>query len=500
MKRPMKMSPILGLMGILLAALTAEFNDGVTSTSIADVQGGLGISHDQGTWLISLYATAQTIGMTQATFWALTFSIRRWVLFAIGLCFVTTVSIPLTSNLTVLYALRILEGLSAGFTIPLLLAVALQALPPPTRLYGLSAYALTATFGPNVAAALAGLWTSQVSWQFIFLEDVPLCALSSVLVWYGVPQQPANYKRIASYDWTGSLLIVTMLGAFTTMLEQGDRFDWFNSVIICVLALVSAVTLPLFLANEMLVEMPLFRFTLLRRRNVAYAVTALFVFLLLNLSASTIPISYLTQVVGYRPEQAAIVTAAIAVPQLIMLPLTAWLLDFKVVDARVVSIIGVGCVIGACVGDSFLTSVWQSGEFLLWQSLQAIGGPLIVLPLLMMATNSILRPEEGPFGSTLVNTSRGLAEPVGVWLVQLMVRWRGALHRNRIVDQSGQGSFDVLNHHNTASFGRDVEAQTTVLTLSDAFLVIGVLAVGLLVLLLALPERTYPPRVVFAKD
>ncbi len=39
---------------------------------------------------------------------------------------------------------------------------------------------------------------------------------------------------------------------------------------------------------------------------------------------------------------------------------------------------------------------------------------------------------------------RALAEPVGVWLLQLILRWRGALHYNRIVDQSGQGPFSIL--------------------------------------------------------
>ena len=388
--------------------------------------------------------------------------------------------------------------MAAGFTIPLLLTVALQVLPPPVRLYGLAAYGLTATFGPNISTSLAALWTDAVGWQFVFWEDLPLCTLAGLLVWHGVAQQPPKYERIRQFDWHGALLVVLGFGALTTMLEQGDRLDWFNSRLICVLALVSAVALPLLVLNDLRAELPLYRFSLLKRRNYLFGLITLFTFLLLSQSAGTIPGDYLQRVGGFRPEQSYLVTVLIAAPQFLLLPLVALLLDQEGVDARWVLFAGLCCVIAACAGNSFLTSVWDPVSFLLWQGLQAVGAPLVVMPLLMMATNTIKDPADGPFASTLVNTMRGLAEPVGVWMVQLIMRWRGALHYNRIVDQSGQGSFSALQRHDPASiaaFRGAVQAQAAVLTLSDAFLVIAGLAVALMAVLAVLPVRTYPPRI-----
>jgi len=57
-------------------------------------------------------------------------------------------------------------------------------------------------------------------------------------------------------DWRGALLLVMGVGALSTMLYQGDRLDWFNSRLICVLALVSAVAIPLFLVNEWFHPLP----------------------------------------------------------------------------------------------------------------------------------------------------------------------------------------------------------------------------------------------------
>ncbi len=515
----MQIRPLIGLLGVLIAALTSEFNDQVTSIALVDVRGGLGISSDAGTWLTSLYATGQVIGMGFSPWWAVTTTVRRWALGSIALCCVITLCIPWTANLTLLYGLRLLQGFSGGLLIPLLLVVGLRVLGPPIRLYGLAAYALTTTFGPNMATTLAALWTDIVDWHFVFLETLPLCAISAVLVWYGVQQDPPQYQRLRQFDWRGSLLIVIGFGAFTTMLEQGDRYDWFNSQTICVLALVSVVALPLLVVNEVLHPLPLFGFFLLKRRNIAYALIALVTFLLLNLSSSTLPLTFLTSVAGYRPLQSQLVTLQIALAQLVMLPAIAVLLNFERVDARVVSFVGMACVLAACLGNVLLTSVVQGGGFLVWQGFEAVGQPMIIMPLLMMATNSIRKPEEGPLGSGLINSSRGLAEPISVWLLQLIMRWRGGLHYNRIVDQSGQGRYSVIQGRGLIPgnglplqpdgqpafpgslelFSAEVRRQATVLTISDAFLVVAGLTVALMVVLLVLPVRTYPPRIALAK-
>ena len=498
----MELKPLIGLCGALIAALTVEFNDGVTQAALIDIRGGLGISHDPGTWLTSLFSTGEVMGMSIATWWAVTVSIRRFSLFAIMLCCVSTLCIPLTSELSLLYGLRFVQGMSAGFNIPLLLTIGLRVLAPPIRLYGLALYALTATFGPSFSTTLAALWTSLVGWQFVFWEDLPLCTLAALLVWYGVEQDPPKYERLRLFDWRGFLLVAIGFGALTTMLEQGDRFDWFNSKMICVLALMSVVALPLLVVNELHHELPLYKFALLKNRNFTYSLIALFVFLLLGLSSSTIPITFLSDVAGFRPSQTYPITLVIAVGQFVALPAVAYLLNFKHVDARVVSFVGLSCILVSCLGSTLLTSSFDAGGFVLWQGLQLIGQPLVVMPLLMIATNTIRNPADGPLASTMVNTMRAVAEPVGVWLLQLIMHWRGGLHYNRIVDQSGQGSFSAVQTHSRAAlsaFSEAVQIQSTVLTLADAYLVIAALTIALMVVLLLLPVRTYPPRIELAK-
>lgn len=66
-----------GLAGVIVLAMTTELNEQVSSQSLPDILGGLGLSHDAGTWFNSLYLSAEIFGMSLAPWLALTFVVRR---------------------------------------------------------------------------------------------------------------------------------------------------------------------------------------------------------------------------------------------------------------------------------------------------------------------------------------------------------------------------------------------------------------------------------------
>jgi MFS transporter, DHA2 family, multidrug resistance protein len=516
---PVDIKPFIGLVGVLIAAMTSEFNDQVTSVALTDISGALGISHDSATWIESLYVSAEIIGMAFSPWLLMTFTLRRWTLFAIALCAASSVLIPFSPNIEAIYALRLLQGLAGGLIIPLLMTTAFRVLTPNIRIYGLAVYALTATFTPALASTVAALWTDVVHWRFVFLQTIPLCSLAGVLVWYCLHQDQPRYERFRILDWRGALLLVIGTGALSTMLYQGDRLDWFNSTLICVLAVVSAFAIPLLLVNEWFHPLPLLKLQMLGRRNFAYGALGLVTFLIIGQSGSTVPLRYLQEVQGYRPLQSNLLTLEIAALQLVMLPATALLLDYKRVDSRVVSLVGLALILASCIGSSFLTIYWNRDQFYLWQLLQAVGQPMVVMPLLMMATNTVASPAEGPFASALVNTSRGLAEAASAWFLALIDRWRNALHYDRIVDEAGQDRWRVIQSNGVLpqypppltpdgrprvpnsleAFGHAVEQQVAILSTSDTFLILGALAVFLMIVVMTLPVRAVPPRIQFAK-
>ena len=517
----MDLKPLIGLAGVLVAAMTSEFNDQVTTIALVDVRGGLAISHDPGTWIGSLYLSAEIVGLAVSPWFLVTLSLRHWTLFCVGLCGLSSALIPFSPSIEAVYALRLAQGLAGGLIIPLLMTTAFKVLTPPIRLFGLAAYALTATLTPALAATLAALWTDIVGdWRFVFFEAVPLCIVSATLVATCMPQDPPQYERFRVFDWRGFVLLILGSGALSTMLYQGDRLNWFDSSLVSVLALVSVVAIPLLLVNEWFHPVPFLKLQLLGRRNLAYGAIGLFTFLIISQAGSTVPIRYLTEVRGYRPLQANWVTLEIASLQLVLLPAMAFLLDFRWAEPRIVSFIGLALMLTSCIGSAFVDLTWNRDQFYAWELCQAIGQPMVVMPLLLLSTNTVKNPKDGPFTSAMVNFPRGLAEATGVWLMDLIMRWRGSLHYNRVVDQIGFDRYRVIQGPGVlpslptallpngqarvpgslSALSEATQGAVTILSINDTFVILGLLTLALMVVVLVLPSTTLPPRIEFAGE
>jgi DHA2 family multidrug resistance protein len=512
--------PLFGLLGVLVAAISADLNEFVSAAALIDVRGALAISTDTGRWIDSLYITGSALGMPFAPWNAVTFTLRRFTLFAIGVACTATTLLAVAPNLHAILILRLIQGLSGGLTIPLLMTTALHVLAPSIRLYGLAIYALTITFTPNISISFVAIWVDVVQdWHLVFLQAIPLDAVAAVLVWYGLPQDMPRYERLLQFDWRGALLVVVGVGSLTTLLLHGDHEDWFNSPTISLLALASAVAFPLLVLNEWFHPLPLLKLQMLGRRNLVYGLIALVLFVTISLTSSVVPQEYLVEIQGYRPLQEQALDLLLSLGQFALLPAVAFLLDHEWVDARAVMLGGLGLLLAACLGCAQIDASWIRDQFRFWQHLQMVGQPMIAVSLLMMMTNTLKGPEEGPFASALVNSTRGLADAVGTWFLELVTRWRGALHSDRLVDQVGQNWFRTIEAPtllprdpapllpngqpgatgSLQQFAHMIELQVSVLTRADTFLLMAALCGISMFVTLVLPVRTYPPRILLTK-
>ena len=163
----------LGLIGVLIAVLVSGFNEHVIEVELDDIQGAMGFSHDQGTWVTAIYEATEISAMAFAPWCAITFSIRRFAIAMIALFAVIGAVAPYAPDLPLLYVLRAVQGFAGGTLPPLLMTVALRYLPPKIKIHGLGAYTLTATFGPNMGTPLGAWCFDYLGWHSVFWEVIP---------------------------------------------------------------------------------------------------------------------------------------------------------------------------------------------------------------------------------------------------------------------------------------------------------------------------------------
>jgi DHA2 family multidrug resistance protein len=485
-----------GLVGVLIAVLVAGFNDVVTSVELTDIQGVLGIGHDEGTWLIALYDAFQVSAMAFAPWCSVTFSLRRFTMAMAGLLGLLAAIAPFMPNLPSLYILRAIQGFAGGALPPMLMTVALRYLPPKIKIYGLGAYALTATFGPNVSTPIAALAFEYLGWHAVFWEAIPLCIISIALVAYGLPQDPLRLERFRQFDTRGLLLGFPAICMLVIGLIQGDRLDWFESPIICHLIIGGLFLFAMFLVNEWFHPLPFFRIQMLKSRDISFALIALAAVLVLAVANIRLPAGYLIELRGYRPLELVPLSLAIALPQLVALPLVAALCNIRRVDSRWVLAIGALFMAASAYGASFITADWYRGNFYALQMLEVIGQPMVVIPILMHATMK-LGPTDGPFVSGMFNMTKGFASALAAGLISYLDTSREHTHSNVLLDQFGANQFVLSNlsdrSHELIELAQAVREQALVLTVADIDLVMAGIAIALVVLTIFMPTRVYPP-------
>ncbi|MGN8345373.1 MFS transporter [Pseudomonas sp. SMV71] len=480
---------IIGLVGVLLAVLVSGLNEMVIKVALADIRGAMAIGYDEGTWLVACYAATSVAAMAFAPWCSVTFSLRRFTLWAIGLFTLLGVLCPFAPSYESLLLLRTLQGLAGGALPPMLMTVALRFLPAEVKLYGLAGYALTATFGPGLGTPLAGLWTEYFGWQWTFWQIIVPCLIAMAAVAYGLPQDPLRLERLKQFNWRGLLLGFPAICMLVIGILQGNRLDWFESSLICTLLGGGLLLLVLFLINEWSQPVPFFKLQMLGIRNLLFALITLAGVLVVLLAVIIIPSSYLAQVQGYRPVQTAPVMLLMALPQLIALPLVAALCNLRWVDCRWVLGIGLGMLVLSCLGGSQLTSAWIRDDFYGLQLLQIFGQPMAVLPLLMLSTGSI-SPMEGPLASAWFNTVKGLAAVIATGVLDALTTSRLHFHSTMLVDSLGNSP---LADSAMPGLAHRLHEQAVVLTSSDLYLCMAGVALALILLIFWLPTRIYPP-------
>ncbi|EMD5260638.1 MFS transporter, partial [Providencia stuartii] len=486
----------MGLFGVFLAVMASGIGENASKFALADIQGAISLNIDTGSWLITCYVTGFVIGSGfTPCFWP-TFSLRRVALFMCTIYLIGGLITPLfAEHYSLLLAVRCLQGFAGGALPPMLMTVVLRFMPPLIKVLGLGAYgwvsAWSATFGAT-AAAFAFHW----GWSGYFYWNIPLMAIATLCIGYGLPQDPLRLERLKQFNWRGLLLGVSTLAMLTIGISQGERLDWLNSPLIYVLLVGGLGLLALFLMNEWYHPLPFFNLQLLGKRNLSFSLITLGGVLLIMVSLVNITSSYLSVIQGYRQEQISDMMLWVSLPQLITLPVVAMICNTPRVDCRWILAISLILMATACLLASQVTPEWNGDTFRVISLLQAIAQPMAIIPLLMFATGGLL-PTDGPFAAAWFNAVKGFAATAAGGAIALLNRQRGDFHSNIITDGFGSTYRDI-SLSSTGELTQLATKQGYVLASSDLYMLVSGLALLLVGLVMFMPTRIYPPRSVTA--
>jgi len=480
---------IAGMIGAFMAILNIQ----ITNASLLDIEGGIGTGVDNGAWISTAYLIGEIVVIPLTGYLSRVFSFRIYIVASTLSFALFSMACAFAHDLGSMIAMRALQGFAGGVLIPMAFTMVLTKLPKAKQPVGLAMFALAVTFAPAIGPTLGGYLTENLGWQTIFFINTAPSLVMVAALWLTLEREPTRLHLLKEGDWAGIAAMAVGLAALQTLLEEGNKNDWFGSPFIVRLAVIAAVFLGAFIAIELSVQQPLVDLRLLRGRNFGIGVTAnILVGFALFGSVYVLP-QYLGQVQGYNAEQIGEVLAWTGLPQLLLIPLVPRLM--KAVDVRYIAFAGIALFAASCFMNVGMSLDYSGDQFFLPNIVRAVGQAMVITPLSAITTLDIA-PKDAANASGLSNMLRNLGGAIGTASLETIITKREQFHSN-IVGQSvtvyrdevrqridemtgyfmshGISDAAAAQHQAIVALGNVVRRQALVMGFGDTFAIIGVM-------------------------
>ncbi|KIF80755.1 DHA2 family efflux MFS transporter permease subunit [Noviherbaspirillum autotrophicum] len=433
---PPALQPLKGPALVLLtfAAALSTFMEildiTIANVSIPTIAGALGVSTNQGTWIISAYSVAAAIAVP-LTGW-LARRVGEVKLFVISVLAFTLMSAlaAFSVNLPMLVVFRLLQGLVSGPMVPLSQTLLVRNFPPEKRGAAMGLWAMTVILAPIAGPLLGGYISDNYHWSWIFLINIPIGLFGGITIWTLMRKRESATVKMP-LDVIGLLLLVVGVGSLQLMLEIGKDYDWFASPFIVTLGIIAVVALTFFIAWVLTSDHPIVELQLFRDKNFRYGVILLSVGFMTYFGSVVIFPLWLQLVMGYTSAQAGAAMAPIGIFTLILSPIIGK--NIAKLNLRALATFAF-IVMGA-------VSLWNTQMSLdvgFWdivnpRLVQGIGMACFFLPVQSLMLSNIT-PDHMAGASGLSNFLRTLGAAMGTAISVTMWEHLATAHHSRLVE------------------------------------------------------------------
>jgi len=387
----------------------------IANVSVPHIAGNLGISLDQGTWIITSYAVAEAVCVPLTGWLAGRFGAAR--VFTVALLGFGAFSLlcGISPTLGALVAARIGQGLFGAPLMPMSQTLMMLVFPPERRSKFMAVWAMTTLLGPAFGPIVGGWISDNWSWHWIFLINVPI-ALGATAAAAVLLKPVKTMTQRLPFDAVGLALLIFWIGCLQIVLDTGRDHDWFADTRILLLTVASAVGFCVFVIWELTEEHPVVDLRVFRHIGFSSGLFTMALAYGAFFSGNVVIPQWLQAVLGFSAQDSGLVTAANAVAAIFTAPLAGKLSGNPKVDTRILIS---GGLLWICF-TTLLRSHWTTDQTM-WSYafpifLQGFGMPFFFIPLTTLVLNAV-DPEETASGAGLQAFIRTIAVAVSTSVV-----------------------------------------------------------------------------------
>jgi len=226
------------VVGIMLAVLLEILDTTIVNVALPTLQGNMGLDFEQASWIVTGYLIAVIIALPLVPWLESLLGRKRYAVYAIAGFTIASVACGTAQTYEALVAFRVIQGLCGGGILTVARSILRDTFPPEQLGRSQGLLSLGAVVGPSIGPTVGGILTDSFSWRWIFFINVMPGVVSALLLWFTL-REPARSR--VSADALGLGFMVVGLGSLQYVLENGERYDWFDDsriVIFTALALI----------------------------------------------------------------------------------------------------------------------------------------------------------------------------------------------------------------------------------------------------------------------
>jgi DHA2 family multidrug resistance protein len=487
--------------GVMGATLLQVLDATIVNVALPTIQGNMGANFDEGAWIVTGYIIAAVIVIPLTPWLQQLMGRRQYYVSAIIGFTIASALCGISTTLGELVFFRILQGLCGGGLISTGQAIMRDTFP--AKQLGLS-QALTsigAVIGPSIGPTLGGVLTDSLSWNWVFYINIVPGIVAAILC-ATLLRNPERRGR-PSVDGVGLALMAMGLGSLQYVLDEGERYDWFNDRNILATAVLAVSSLGAFAWWELrVVRNPIVDLRILLRNPTVAAGCLLAMNLAFGLFGGVILAPQFQQsLLNFTATLSgeSILLRAIAI--MVMTPVTLFLLSRLHVRPPILLAIGFVIVAVANINNAqVLTTDSSFGTFVVPLMLGGVGFGMLFVPLSVAVLTSV-QGADTQKATSLLSLCQQLGGSTSAALLVTILDRRTALHLDTLagnVTLQNPAVTQALQHHASLSvLASVVGQQAATMGFADAFYVMGIVTLLLtpLVLLLRPPRPVARPAV-----
>jgi DHA2 family multidrug resistance protein len=437
--RDAAVNPWLIAVLVAFASFMENLDSTIANVLLNYIAGGLGVSEDEASWVVTTYLVANAIALTASSFLARLLGRKTFFLICLALFTIGSVLCAYAWNLNAMLLFRLVQGLGGGGMVPLAQSILADSFPPEKRGQGFALFGVAVVVAPVAGPVLGGWLADNYSWRWSFLINGPVGVIAFALIAAVLPAAKdagAQRKRLqqrGGFDLVGFILVSTFLGALEIMLDRGLEDDWFASSFIVDVAFVCALAFVLMIPWEISRRNPMIDLGMVATRQFgACFIVMLATGAILYATTQFLP-NLVQQDFGYTATWAGLVLSPGGVVTMLMMfvcgPLTAR------VQPKYLIIIG---ALLTALSMYDLTNVYGDlgfRFFALSRMLLGVGLPLVFLPIMTASYNG-LPPGQTDQASAMLNAARNTGGSIGISLANNVLWDREQFHQSMLVGQT----------------------------------------------------------------